>query len=117
MVDREQLESAAARVRANLDAADLDAAGNCFLAAAALREILGDDIQRVTGLCRGDSHEWAAVEVDGELLHVDLTGDQFGFPAVQIVSDLPEEYSDWIGAEWDEALIAEFAADVATLTD
>lgn len=113
MVTRETLTDAANRVRRNLVAlTDGDLCGNCFLVPFALRAILGEDVQRVVGRYDGNAHEWAAIEIEGEVWFVDVTADQFGGPSVVITTELPEEFSDFTGEDFDTRLEREFQDDI-----
>ena len=57
-------------------------AGHCAAAAAIVWERLGGSL--VSTSIKGMSHWFNRIQVDDQLLDLDITGDQFGYPAVQI---------------------------------
>jgi len=61
---------------------DVPSAGHCAAATAIVWETLGGSL--VSTSIRGMSHWFNRVQADDQLLDLDITGDQFGYPAVQI---------------------------------
>jgi len=61
---------------------DVPSAGHCAAAAAIVWETLGGSL--VSASVNGISHWFNRVRVDDQLLDLDITGDQFGYPEVQI---------------------------------
>src|SRR5262245_36006860 len=61
---------------------DVPSTGNCAAAAAMGWKTLGGSL--VSTSHNGMSHWVDRVQADGQLLDFDITGDQFGYPAVQI---------------------------------
>jgi len=61
---------------------DVPSAGHCAAAAAIVWETLGGSL--VSTNIGGMSHWFNRIQVDNQLLDLDITGDQFGYPAVQI---------------------------------
>jgi hypothetical protein len=61
---------------------DVPSAGHCAAAAAIIWETLGGSL--VSTNIRGMSHWFNRIQADDQLLDLDITGDQFGYPAVQI---------------------------------
>ena len=57
-------------------------AGHCAAVSVIVRRILGGE--HASAIVRGQSHWFNRVELCGLILDVDLTGDQFGLPAVQV---------------------------------
>jgi len=57
-------------------------AGHCAAAAAIVWETLGGSL--VSTSLKGMSHWFNRIRVDDQLLDLDITGDQFSYPAVQI---------------------------------
>lgn len=56
--------------------------GHCAVVSAIVREAFGGDL--VSASVNGESHWFNRVQVHGDAFDVDLTGDQFGFPRLQI---------------------------------
>jgi hypothetical protein len=61
---------------------DVPSAGHCAAAAAIVWEMLGGSL--VSANIKGFSHWFNRVQIDNHALDLDLTGDQFGYPAIQI---------------------------------
>jgi len=61
---------------------DVPSTGHCAAAAAIVWETLGGSL--VSAIVNDISHWFNRVQVDNQFLDLDLTGDQFGYPAVQI---------------------------------
>jgi hypothetical protein len=61
---------------------DILSAGQCAAAAAIIWEMLGGSL--VSANVHGVSHWFNRIQIDDQLLDLDLTGDQFGYPAIQI---------------------------------
>jgi hypothetical protein len=61
---------------------DVPSAGHCAAAAAIVWKALGGSL--VGTSIDGSSHWFNRIQVDDQLLDLDLTGDQFGYPAIQI---------------------------------
>lgn len=61
---------------------EMPSAGHCAAAAAIAWERLGGSL--VSTSIRGMSHWFNRIRVDDQLLDLDITGDQFGYPAIQI---------------------------------
>ena len=110
-----QIKTVAESVRGKLLAAnDGDLDGCCFIAAIMVRRALEEfSVYRVNGFFDGTPHEWAAVEVDDRLIHVDPTASQFGDVEIMIAEDgfLPEGWEPAF-AEWDSDLEAEFEGEI-----
>jgi len=58
------------------------AAGQCAAVATILNQLLGGDL--VSARVQGHSHWFNQIRIGGENVEVDLTGDQFGRPPVQV---------------------------------
>jgi hypothetical protein len=61
---------------------DVPSAGHCAAAAVIVWKTLGGSF--VSTSLEGMSHWFNRIQVDDQLLDLDITGDQFGYPAVQI---------------------------------
>lgn len=61
---------------------DVPSAGHCAAAAAIVWKTLGGSL--VSASVNGISHWFNRIQGDDQLLDLDITGDQFGYPAVQI---------------------------------
>jgi len=61
---------------------DVPSTGHCAAAAAIVWKTLGGSL--VSTSLNGMSHWFNRVQADDQLLDFDITGDQFGYPAVQI---------------------------------
>lgn len=61
---------------------DVPSAGHCAAAAAIVWKRLGGSL--VSTSLKGMSHWFNRLQVDDQLLDLDITGDQFGYPAIQI---------------------------------
>jgi hypothetical protein len=61
---------------------DVPSAGHCAAAAAIIWKTLGGSL--VSTSLKGMSHWFNRIQADDQLLDLDITGDQFGYPAVQI---------------------------------
>ena len=61
---------------------DVPSAGHCAAAAAIVWKTLGGSL--VSTSLKGMSHWFNRIQADDQLLDLDITGDQFGYPAVQI---------------------------------
>jgi hypothetical protein len=58
------------------------AAGQCAAVATIVNELLGGDL--VSASVQGHSHWFNQIRVDDGTIEIDLTGDQFGLPPVQV---------------------------------
>jgi len=58
--------------------------GHCAVVSAIVREAFGGDL--VSALVNRESHWFNRLQAHGDMFDVDLTGDQFGFPKVQIAA-------------------------------
>ena len=56
--------------------------GHCAAAALIVREVLGGAL--VSAPAYGENHWFNRIEIDGAPRDVDITGDQFGLPAIQV---------------------------------
>jgi hypothetical protein len=61
---------------------DVPSTGHCAAAAAIVWETLGGSL--VSANIHGMSHWFTRIQVDDQPLDFDITGDQFGYPAIQI---------------------------------
>ncbi|MBI3799137.1 MAG: hypothetical protein HY268_19500 [Deltaproteobacteria bacterium] len=61
---------------------DVPSAGHCAAASAIVWKTLGGVL--VSTSIKGISHWFNRIQVDSQLLDLDITGDQFGYPAIQI---------------------------------
>jgi len=61
---------------------DVPSSGHCAAAAAIVLERLGGAL--ISANVHGISHWFNRVRIDDQLLDLDITGDQFGYPVVQI---------------------------------
>jgi hypothetical protein len=61
---------------------DVPSAGHCAAVSAIVWKTLGGSL--VSTSIKGISHWFSRIQVDSQLLDLDITGDQFGYPAVQI---------------------------------
>lgn len=117
MITQAEASAVARRVRHNLRRADLDPAGNCFLAARAMQILLNEG-EIVEGHCNGDSHHWYGVEVDGEALYFDPTADGVGADVPRGLAGFPAtsapEY-DGLSRDWPASHSVEFAVDLVAL--
>lgn len=60
----------------------VQSSGHCAVAAMILRSIFGGDLVSTT--VKGESHWFNRIDVNGFILDVDITGDQFGLEAIQV---------------------------------
>ncbi len=93
-IDVERLRAELPELRARLDKSfspdtaldglqsDVPSAGHCAAATAIVWETLGGSL--VSTSIKGMSHWFNRIRVDDQLVDLDITGDQFGYPAVQI---------------------------------
>jgi len=93
-IDVDRLRTELLELRARLDKSfspdtawngqqsDVPSSGHCAAATAIVWETLGGSL--VSANVHGISHWFNRVRIDDQLLDLDLTGDQFGYPAVQI---------------------------------
>lgn len=56
--------------------------GQCAAVAVVAHEVLGGEF--VSAIVNGESHWFNRVRSDDRAVDIDLTGDQFGFPSIQI---------------------------------
>jgi hypothetical protein len=61
---------------------DVPSVGHCAATAAIVWETLGGSL--VSTRLKGMSHWFNRVQVDDQLIDLDITGDQFGYPTVQV---------------------------------
>jgi hypothetical protein len=77
--------------------------GHCAAVAAIIHEILGGRL--VSATVNGESHWFNRLEVDGDVLDLDLTGDQFGKEPIQVAkagdlySGTKERFSSQLDSE------------------
>lgn len=80
---REKLEPAFGPETSNSGVEGLTpSAGHCAAAAWILKEMLGGEFASAT--VKGESHWFARIGEGTDSYDVDITGDQFGYPAVQV---------------------------------
>ena len=115
----EMLATAAGKIADRIKTLESAGNGDCFLAALAVRDLLPEyEVTRIVGRLYGQQHEWAMVEVDDEVYHVDPNLWALGGEGILVTLDglLPDCYEDLAGEEWDDSLAEEFAADLSVLT-
>lgn len=82
---RAQLENVFSSATAwNGQQSDVPSSGHCAAAAAIVWERLGGSL--VSAKVNGISHWFNRIQLGDQFLDVDITGDQFGYPAIQIKS-------------------------------
>jgi hypothetical protein len=75
-------ESFSPETALNGQQSNVPSTGHCAAAAAIVWKTLGGSL--VSTSIKGMSHWFNRIQVDDQLLDLDLTGDQFGYPAIQI---------------------------------